>query len=255
VSDFRLQRRRPGYRDFWWQVGDSFPVLTGARSTELYFENEQRLIREALPELAGRTLLKTDLWDEAKNTRILQWVADQGARVYGIDISEPIVRDAQQAFGQRTLRSSVSDVRQLPFAEGSFDAVYSMGTVEHFAETEASVRELARVLKPGGRLILGVPNRHDPFLRSALVWVLSRLGWYGYGFEKSFSRRARRQMLHAAGLEVTIESGILFIPDGCGCSICGATRARVGCHRLPRLSCSRSSGSSSTCRRSGVTAI
>jgi S-adenosylmethionine decarboxylase len=200
------------YQDFWWNVGDSFPVLTGARSTTYYFENEKRLIAEAMPDLAGRAILKTDLWDEAKNTRILQWVADRGARVYGIDISEPIVREAQDAFGDRILRSAISDVRQVPFADGSFDAIYSMGTVEHFAETEASVRELARVLKPGGRLILGVPNRHDPFLRPAMVWVLSRLGLYGYGFEKSFSRRALRLMLERAGLAVTLESGILFMP-------------------------------------------
>src|SRR5262249_13597087 len=73
------------YRDFWWNVGDSFPILTGARSTTFYFENEKRLITEALPDLAGRAVFKTDLWDEAKNTRILQWIADQGARVYGID--------------------------------------------------------------------------------------------------------------------------------------------------------------------------
>lgn len=200
------------YRDFWWNVGDSFPILTGARSTTFYFENEKRLITDAVPDLTGCAILKTDLWDEAKNTRILQWVADQGARVYGIDISEPIVRDAQDAFGDRILRSAVSDVRQLPFADGAFDVIYSMGTVEHFAETEASVRELSRVLRPGGCLILGVPNRHDPFLRPALVWTMSRLGLYGYGFEKSFSRRALRQMLDGAGLNVGMESGILFMP-------------------------------------------
>ena len=63
-------------------------------------------------------------------------------------------------------------MRRLPFADDSFDAIYSMGTVEHFVETEASVAELARVLRPGGRLILGVPNRHDPFLRPLLVAAL-----------------------------------------------------------------------------------
>ncbi|HXE80291.1 MAG TPA: S-adenosylmethionine decarboxylase [Vicinamibacterales bacterium] len=201
-----------GYRRFWHDAGEEFPSLSGAASTELYLENEQRLIRQALPTLDGCTLLKTDLWDEAKNTRILQWAADCGARVFGIDLSEPIVRQARDAFGQRPLGPLVSDVRRLPFADGSFDAVYSMGTVEHFAETEASIRELARILKPGGRLILGVPNRYDPFLRPLLVALLSRIGLYAYGFEKSYSRRALRRMLESAGLEVRMESGILFIP-------------------------------------------
>ena len=43
-------------------------------------------------------VLKTDLWDEAKNTRILAWASRQGARAYGIDISEPTVIQARSAF-------------------------------------------------------------------------------------------------------------------------------------------------------------
>ena len=200
------------YRRFWHDVGDRFPVLTGAASTSYYRANEERLIAEALPALADSRILKTDLWDEAKNTRIMQWAADRGARVFGIDISEPIVRQARQAFGSRRLRPAVSDVRRLPFADDSFDAIYSMGTVEHFVETEASVAELARILEPGGRLILGVPNRHDPFLRPLVVAVLYNLGLYAYGFEKSYSRGALRRMVEAAGLRVRMETGILFIP-------------------------------------------
>jgi len=200
------------YRRFWQDTGETFPVLTGAASTEYYFANEKRLLTETFPTLAGMTLLKTDLWDEAKNTRILQWAAGQGAKVVGIDISEPIVRQARAAFDGRRLRPVVSDVRSLPFVDDSFDAIYSMGTVEHFVETEASVAELARILKPSGRLILGVPNRHDPFLRPLLVAALSRLGLYAYGFEKSYSRRSLRRMLEAAGLEVRSDTGILFIP-------------------------------------------
>jgi exosortase/archaeosortase family protein len=202
---------RDGYRRFWQGVGIEFPGLTGAESTTFYFENETRLLSEHL-ELRGSRLLKSDLWDEAKNTRILQWAGDRGAVVFGVDISEPIVRQARQAFAGRRLCASVADVRALPFEDGSFDAVYSMGTIEHFAESQAAVGEMARVLKPGGRLVLGVPNRLDPFLRPLLVAALFRMGLYGYGFEKSYSRRGLRTLLERAGLDVVAETGILFIP-------------------------------------------
>lgn len=200
------------YRDFWRDVGDRFPDLGGAPSTEYYRANEERLIAAHLGPLGGLRLLKTDLWDEARNTRILEWAAAQGAGVFGVDISPPIVAAARRNLGDAVLRAAIGDVRWLPFADASFDAVYSMGTVEHFAETETALGEIHRVLRPGGRAIIGVPNRHDPFLRPLLVTLLDTFGWYGYGLEKSYSRRRLRRMLQAAGFEVVHETGILFIP-------------------------------------------
>jgi SAM-dependent methyltransferase len=202
------------YRRFWAGVGERFPDLGGAASTRYYAANEERLFAEHLPPLAGLRILKTDLWDEAKNTRILAWAAARGARPFGVDISEPTVRQAKGAFagGPEPLRAAAADVRALPFRDASFDAIYSMGTIEHFDETEHAIEEMARVLKPGGRAIVGVPNRHDPFLRPLLATVLQAIGLYGYGYEKSYSRRALRGMLERAGLRVVDETAILFIP-------------------------------------------
>jgi SAM-dependent methyltransferase len=201
------------YRSFWSGVGEQFPDLGGAVSTRYYSDNERRLFTEHFPSLAGLKILKTDLWDEAKNTRILAWASRQGALAYGIDISAPIVTQARDAFDAgHSLHGSIADVRDLPFLDASFDAVYSMGTIEHFDETEHAIEEMARVLKPGGLAIVGVPNRHDPFLRPLLATALQAAGLYGYGYEKSYSRRALRVMLEKAGLDVVAETAILFIP-------------------------------------------
>ena len=200
------------YRRFWASVGEEFPDLGGATSTRYYTENERRLFTEHFPPLDGLTILKTDLWDEAKNTRILAWAQARGARAYGVDISEPTVRQAQSAFPPGALRAAVGDVRAIPFGDNSFDAIYSMGTIEHFAETQDAIGEMARVLKPGGRAIIGVPNRHDPFLRPAFATLLQWVGLYAYGLEKSYSRRTLRAMVEHAGLTVVAETAILFIP-------------------------------------------
>jgi exosortase/archaeosortase family protein len=213
----RTQRSADGdpkkeYRKFWDEVGAQFPDLGGAASTAFYFENEKRLIAEHIGTLASKRVLKTDLWDEARNTRILQWVQAQGATVAGIDISGPVIAAARREFGAAPLLAAGADVRALPFADGTFDAVYSMGTIEHFPESDVAARECFRVLKPGGRALIGVPNRYDPFLRPALVALLSVLGLYAYGQEKSYSKRALRRLLESAGFDVVAADGILFIP-------------------------------------------
>ena len=202
------------YRRFWADVGERFPDLGGAASTRYYAENERRLFVEHFSPLDGLSILKTDLWDEAKNTRILEWAGRQGARVYGVDISMPTVIQAREAFSREpaVLRGAVADVRSLPFCDASFDAIYSMGTIEHFRDPETALHELFRVLKGQGRAIIGVPNLHDPFLRPLLVATLRTFGLYAYGYERAFSRRQLREMLEATGFEVVSETAILFIP-------------------------------------------
>ena len=202
------------YRSFWNRVGARFPDLGGAESTAYYRENEELLFRDHLEPLDGKRLFKSDLWDEVRNTRILQWAAGSGAKAYGLDLSVATTIGAKAEFARdgADLRAAVSDVRWIPFRDRSFDAVYSMGTVEHFDETEQAIAEIFRVLERGGRAIIGVPNRLDPFLRPLLVWGLDKLGLYGYGFEKSYSHSGLRSMLEKAGFEVIEQTGILFIP-------------------------------------------
>src|SRR3954467_2723152 len=113
---------RSTYRHFWSDVGERFPALGGAASTGYYARNERRLFTEHFPPLEGLRILKTDLWDEAKNTRILAWASRQGAPASGVDISPPIVTQARAAFDDRpqsALRGAVGDVRALPFRDES----------------------------------------------------------------------------------------------------------------------------------------
>jgi len=201
-------------RLLWEQTGARIPPFIKAPSTRYYLSCEKGLFLEFFPALRGKRLLKTDLWDEAKNTQILKWAGERGAQVYGLDISSSILSEARSHFGRGRGRSRfvLSDLRQIAFRDNSFDLLYSMGTVEHFSEYRLALEECHRVLKPGGRAVIGVPNKFDPFLRPLLVWLLTRLSLYAYGFEKSFSFRELEALLRETGFEIEGRTGILFLP-------------------------------------------
>jgi SAM-dependent methyltransferase len=142
-----------------------------------------------------------------------------GVEVAGVDTSPEALRRAEDAFARRRLGGTfvVGDVREIPFPDGSFDFVYAGGVVEHFVETRTAVAEMARVLRPGGRLLLTVPAltlsypylflRGNvpavPVIEEAARFVQFRLlsgALATFGYERSFRKTAVRQLLKDAEL-------------------------------------------------------
>jgi SAM-dependent methyltransferase len=199
---------RAAQRRAWEKVADSVADFSQATSTQYYRACEIALIERAAAPLAGKRVLKLDLWNEAFNTRILHWIEEQGAAAVGIDHSIAISRRARRNGRAEGASPALyrADIRELPFAEGSFDFVYTMGTIEHIDE------EVRRVLRPGGRAIIGVPDRWNIFLRPLMVEILTRMGAYLYAPEKSFSERELRGVVEDAGFRVLGRSGCLVLP-------------------------------------------
>jgi ubiquinone/menaquinone biosynthesis C-methylase UbiE len=81
-----------------------------------------------------------------------------GARVTDLDLSAGHLALARENFKLRGLEGRFvhHDAEQLPFADNSFDVVYSNGVIHHTPNTAQVVREIHRVLKPGGRAIIMV---------------------------------------------------------------------------------------------------
>lgn len=70
---------------------------------------------------------------------------------YGIDINEKAIEAGA------TSNLQVMDVRKLEFPDASFDKVYSTHTIEHIPELTKALKEMARILKKGGRAVLIYP--------------------------------------------------------------------------------------------------
>ena len=84
--------------------------------------------------------------------------------VVGIDLSQRMIAFAQQRYGDdRGVQLSRGDAEFLPFAAASFDAVTCLGVFEFLPDYAPTLREIARVLRPGGLLVLSIPNRVSPY--------------------------------------------------------------------------------------------
>ena len=207
----RLRRRQ---RRNWDRVAAAMPDFSTAPSTLYYRRCEIAMLRRELGSLAGRRVLKLDLWNEAINTRILHWMESEGAEVVGLDHSPVVAGRALRNSRQRGSAAGIlrADIRELPFADDSFDFVYTMGTIEHIDEYRQAVAEVRRVLRPGGQTIIGVPDKWNVFLRPLMVAVLDVFGMYHYSPEKSFGAGELRRVIEGAGLRVRTRTGILALP-------------------------------------------
>lgn len=97
-----------------------------------------------------------------------RWLARQSPRpgeIVAADFSQTAVAIAQQSARRRGIegiRWVRADVQDLPFADNAFNTIFSCETIEHVPDPSQALRELGRVLKPGGRLFLTTPNYFGP---------------------------------------------------------------------------------------------
>lgn len=186
------------YDSYWRQQGDTFDQ-----------RRQDLLVRHVRP---GDSVLQVDCGPGVLAARL----AELGARVVGTDLSNEALRRAK-ARGIQAYQVNL-DRDPLPFEGESFDVVLSDSQIEHRVDNERYLDECVRVLRPGGRLVLCVPNTAHWRVR----WWLLRgrfpilantpTDWLHLRF---FTLPDLRQMLARRGVRIEHVDGSasLWVPD------------------------------------------
>lgn len=100
----------------------------------------------------------------------LQW-ARAGCECWGVDLTDRAIETTTKRLELHGLRSNLQrvDAETLPFADASFDLVYSWGVIHHADDPAAIIREIRRVLRPGGMFIGMLYHRRS--VNTVKFWV------------------------------------------------------------------------------------
>ncbi len=124
-----------------------------------------------------------------------------GAEVYTLDYapsSLKLIQNINQESRAKTIPVG-GDAFALPFDDNTFDLVFHQGLIEHFREEEGIIEENARVLKPGGYVIIDVPQTFHIYtvIKKSLIAINK---WFA-GWEKQFTLRQLEDKIRKYDLE------------------------------------------------------
>ena len=168
------EQRATRVNDLFTAIAPRYDLLNDLQSFGLHRAWKRRLAELARVRPGERAL------DVCCGTGdIAQALAKCGADVVGLDFSEPMLRIANEKSKVQSPKSKVrtpeflrGDAQQIPFADNSFEIVTIGYGLRNLASWETGLRELQRVTKPGGRLLVldfGKPDN-----------VLWRAAYFGY---------------------------------------------------------------------------
>lgn len=172
---------------------------------------EERLLIDRIGPVRGLRILDVGCGDGVLATRLAQ----DGARVTGLDASADMIAAARHRAKAAGVEIDLveGDAGGLPFPAGYFDCVVSVATLCFVDDPRPTIRDMVRVLKPGGRLILGELGRRN-------LWAAQRRvkGWLGSKLWRAAHFRSRGNLIDlatGAGLaDATVTGAVYYLPLG-----------------------------------------
>jgi SAM-dependent methyltransferase len=180
-----------------YPVTNGIPRFVDAENYASSFGYQWNLFRkEQIDSHNGTTLSADRFWNETgwkQGDLDRKWVLDAGcgagrfldvlagtrANVVGVDISSAIDAAKENLAGRGNVHFVQASIYELPFREGTFDYVYSIGVIQHTPEPDKSLRAVGRMVKPGGEIAVTIyPRKPWTKLYSKYWWrpVTKRMG-------------------------------------------------------------------------------
>ena len=128
---------------------------------ECYAEKGARDLCRFIERRAGGVEGRSLLYVGSGNDRLVVLPLEiEGAFVVNLDVAGAPLEDLADAGARNCV---CGDARRLPFRDGAFDVVFSKGSVHHSHPIDEPLLAMARVVKPGGHVVVAEPNKHAFF--------------------------------------------------------------------------------------------
>lgn len=203
IETDRKESRLEHWDDFWQQK----------QSVNEIYSNADRILRNLtrITSLDGKRVLEIG----AGTGRDSLPLAKHGALVTQLDYSQNALTLLKRLADAEKIPVTIvgGDTFSLPFRKHTFDIVFHQGLLEHVRPAQAKdlLRENIRVLKPGGLLLVDVPQRYHFYtVAKHILMALNR--WFA-GWERSFSIFELRETMRNEGLTVVHSYGEWMVPS------------------------------------------
>jgi ubiquinone/menaquinone biosynthesis C-methylase UbiE len=206
-----MRTRKPYEKQQPTGFAESYARWRSSRLGQITDALEQQLLFELLGCVAGKTALDVGCGDGVLASEL----ARRGAIVTGLDPDPAMIAAVRRRAKVKAIRLRLVEgkAEALPFPDAAFDAVLATTVLCFVADPERAIAEMARVLKPGARLVIGELGHWS-------LWAAYRRlrGWLGHPTWREATFHAAgelRELLGAAGLDTIEMRGAVYYPP-CG---------------------------------------
>jgi len=165
------QNLKEQVKQYWNNASCGTESTNQEKFSKKYFQEIEAFRYKVEPEIHlfaqftryhGKKLLEIGV---GAGTDFVQWVR-AGTQAYGIDLTQEAIENTAERLALDGLKAQelrVADAENLPYQDNFFDVVYSWGVIHHSPDMPQCLKEIVRVVKPGGTIKLMVYNRRSLF--------------------------------------------------------------------------------------------